>query len=112
LHRAEAGFPVLVLVQGVHPVLVHSSSRIRVSDGFRTIRLPVSYDGAAGNHRRLVHGLRPAGARRHRVVCGWHSARAIADKFDLLWTRRRERASGTDHLLIRNIAHATVSLSA
>ena len=62
LHRAEARFAVLVVVQGVHSVLVYPGGRVRIPDGFRTLRLPVPDDVAAGNHGGPVHDLRPASA--------------------------------------------------
>ena len=37
LHCSQAGLAVLVVVQGVHPVLVHSRDRLRVPDDFRAV---------------------------------------------------------------------------
>src|SRR3989442_1663315 len=39
LHRPEARLAVLVLVQGVHPILVHSGRRPRVPDDLRALHL-------------------------------------------------------------------------
>ena len=93
LHRAEAGFAVLVLVQGVHSVLVHSGDCVRVPDGVRAVRLPVLDHDSAGDHRGPVHGVRPASVRRDRRVRGRHLAGAVADEFDLLGRRGSQRAS-------------------
>ena len=93
LHRAEARLAVLVLVQGVRPVLIHSGDRARIPDGVRAICLPVSDDDSAGNYRGFVHGVRAAGVRRDRRVYGRHFAGAIAHEFDLLRRWRSERAA-------------------
>ena len=88
LHRPEARLAVLGMVQGVHPVLVHSGRGHRVPDGVRAVHLPLRDNLASGHHGGGIWGLRPAGGRRYRHVLHRHPARAVADELDILRSRR------------------------
>ena len=50
LHRAEARLAVLVVVQGVHPVLVRPCGCLRISDDLRAVCVSVFDNASARNH--------------------------------------------------------------